>query len=79
MIPSQVTIIRVQNISLSASIDDLIGHLTSDREEVAPYSVECSHDNPSRKVATITFIDRSIRKEALRKDKHYTSRRIRIN
>jgi hypothetical protein len=62
-----MTTIRVQNIPLSASIDDLLGHLTSDREGVASSSLQCSHDNPSRQVATITFAKEGGFKKALDK------------
>jgi hypothetical protein len=61
--------IRVQNIPLSVSIDDLVGHFTMDRTQVAYSSLECSHDNPSTQVATITFKKKRIFKTALLNDK----------
>jgi hypothetical protein len=62
---SLMTTICMQNIPLSASIDNLIGHLTSDRKRVASYLLECSHDDPLKKVAMITFMNTSSFKEAL--------------
>ena len=62
-----MTTIRVQNIPLSVSIDDLLGHLTLGSESVSSYSLQRSHDDPLSKVATITFAKKSQFKKALGK------------
>jgi RNA recognition motif-containing protein len=60
--------IRVQNIHLTASKDEVKKHFSSVSTVVARCSLERSHDDRSKQVATVTFTKNKMLKAALHAD-----------
>ena len=50
-----MTTIRVHNIHLAASDDEIRSFFSSNSTRVVASSLEHSHDDPSKKIATVSF------------------------
>jgi len=57
--------IRVHNVHLTVSKDDIIAYFNSDVIVVASCSLEIAHDDPTRKIATVTFVRGNMMSSAL--------------
>lgn len=57
--------IRVHNVHPTVSKDEITAYFNSDTRVVASCSLTIAHDDPTKKIATVTFIKSNMAKSAL--------------